>query len=446
MKGIRSLLSVLGVTVLTGALLTAAACGGGTETVVVEKEVVQEVEVVKEVEVVVEVEKEVTVEKVVVKEVEVAAESLTWGFVGGFTGWLGPFAPQAKDIAALAIAEINRVGPPLNAPISMFVEDTRSDAEQGVRAYARAKAKGADAIIGPSSNIMSAIIESCQEDKIPCGSQYAGTDFLDNNDGFFFRSNPSDSLQGPGIAQIMWDYGFRTLGALVVNDEGSITEWRGVRSKFEDLGGVVQAEILVSPGQASYSAEVANAFAGSPDVAWIGATIQDATTLAREWFRRGYGGQLFLSPELSDPEIGTIIGEEVIDGAMSGMATGDPNSPAFIHLLEVYAAAHGDEPYSFLVPAWDQAMLLALGYEAAGSKDGDAVMAGIVSISRAPGEECYFYADCVSLLRAGQEINYQGASGPVDLTDTGNVGLAYMARTEIVDGTWWTDESVLISY
>jgi len=43
----------------------------------------------------------------------------------------------------------------------------------------------------------------------------------------------------------------------------------------------------------------------------------------------------------------------------------------------------------------------------------------VVTVSR-NGIVCRAYADCTKLLALGRAIDYDGASGPIDLTDDGN--------------------------
>ena len=43
----------------------------------------------------------------------------------------------------------------------------------------------------------------------------------------------------------------------------------------------------------------------------------------------------------------------------------------------------------------------------------------IINVSR-DGTECTTYEECLQLLKDGEDIDYQGVSGPVDLGDTGS--------------------------
>jgi hypothetical protein len=68
-------------------------------------------------------------------------------------------------------------------------------------------------------------------------------------------------------------------------------------------------------------------------------------------------------------------------------------------------------------------MLIALAAETAGDDDGLALSKEIINVSR-DGTQCSTYADCLELVKAGEDIDYEGVSGPCDLNDTGSVSKA----------------------
>jgi branched-chain amino acid transport system substrate-binding protein len=71
----------------------------------------------------------------------------------------------------------------------------------------------------------------------------------------------------------------------------------------------------------------------------------------------------------------------------------------------------------------------------AGTTDGPAVGQAILEISRPPGEKVFSFADGVELLRQGTDIDYDGASGPIDFDDTGDQ-IPVMGLWRIVDGEY----------
>jgi len=46
--------------------------------------------------------------------------------------------------------------------------------------------------------------------------------------------------------------------------------------------------------------------------------------------------------------------------------------------------------------------------------DGKVWVDHILKVSNPPGTKCYYYSQCVTLLKNGTKINYEGASGPQD--------------------------------
>ena len=56
---------------------------------------------------------------------------------------------------------------------------------------------------------------------------------------------------------------------------------------------------------------------------------------------------------------------------------------------------------------------------AAGSTDGPAVAAQVPRVLNAPGTKVYTYADGVAALERGEDIDYDGASGSLDLNEHG---------------------------
>ena len=52
--------------------------------------------------------------------------------------------------------------------------------------------------------------------------------------------------------------------------------------------------------------------------------------------------------------------------------------------------------------------------------NGATVARDMVKVTNPPGTACYTYASCLSLLKAGKKINYQGASGNLDYNKYNN--------------------------
>ncbi|HEY9751206.1 MAG TPA: amino acid ABC transporter substrate-binding protein, partial [Allocoleopsis sp.] len=94
------------------------------------------------------------------------------------------------------------------------------------------------------------------------------------------------------------------------------------------------------------------------------------------------------------------------------------------------------QPVSAYVPhSWDAAALLMLAAEAAKANTGEGIQSKLRDVANAPGTEVSDVCEGLKLLRAGQDINYQGASGNVDIDENGDVVGSYDVWSVKDDGT-----------
>jgi branched-chain amino acid transport system substrate-binding protein len=69
--------------------------------------------------------------------------------------------------------------------------------------------------------------------------------------------------------------------------------------------------------------------------------------------------------------------------------------------------------------AYDATILSALAAIAAGSDSGEAIASQIINVSK-DGTKCTTFEECAGLLDKGEDIDYDGVSGPVDMNDSGS--------------------------
>jgi neutral amino acid transport system substrate-binding protein len=94
------------------------------------------------------------------------------------------------------------------------------------------------------------------------------------------------------------------------------------------------------------------------------------------------------------------------------------------------------KPITAFVPhTWDAAVLLMLAAEAAKVNTGEGIKSTIRQVSSAPGKEVTDPCEALALIRQGEDINYQGASGNVDVDENGDVVGSYDVWTVKEDGT-----------
>jgi len=74
----------------------------------------------------------------------------------------------------------------------------------------------------------------------------------------------------------------------------------------------------------------------------------------------------------------------------------------------------------------------ALAVEYAGSYDASTWAPAMFAVGDPPGTMCYTYADCLALIRSGEEIDYDGVTGP-GTYDAGGVNSIIQSYTPYND-------------
>ena len=133
-----------------------------------------------------------------------------------------------------------------------------------------------------------------------------------------------------------------------------------------------------------------------------------------------------------DPATTTTGGEETTttegeaQGALVGAkgTTPAPETTPEVEDFQTRMQAHADEvgidlddTFAYGPESYDSTMIIALAAQVAGD-DGSAHAAEIVNVTKG-GEKCTTYADCLALVEAGTDIDYDGVSGDTDMSGNG---------------------------
>ena len=106
--------------------------------------------------------------------------------------------------------------------------------------------------------------------------------------------------------------------------------------------------------------------------------------------------------------------------------------------------ATGKPLTAYLQHSWDAAALIMLAAQAAKTNTGEGIASKIREVAGGPGEEVSDLCQAITLLKAGKKINYQGASGNVDLDPQGDVVGTYDIWQVQPDGSLKTIDQVNI--
>ena len=315
----------------------------------------------------------------------------------------------------LAVNDINAAGGALGQDVTLDQGDSGdTSTDIANQTVDRQLAAGADAFIGAASSGVSftfidKLVENCKIHFSPANTSPDFTDYAD--DGLYFRTAPSDVLQGRVLADLMIEEGVTTATFMALQDPYGEGLLKYSSEPFADQGGEIVDSFTYDPQAAEFSAEVDKVVSGDPEALVIigfEETAKILTSLFEAGFTPESGKKIFLV----DGNVGNALGEQLPVGSMEGIRgtlpaaeiTGDFQA----RLLETDPALID---FSYGPEAYDAVIIVALAAQIAGTDDPAAVAAQINGVTR-DGEKCTTYADCVALIDAGTDIDYDGPSGP----------------------------------
>lgn len=350
------------------------------------------------------------------------------GSLVDLTGELGEFGGPIDQAVRLAAEHVNAAGGVLDGRmIEVLTEDGgTSDVISVDAARKLVNVEGVSALVGPLSSgitlaTANAVTVPNQVPQISPSATAPSLTLLEDDD-FVFRTAPSDSFQGVVLADLAWELGYRNAAALFVNNAYGQGLADQFAESFSALGGQVTT-VAHESGQPSYASELAQASANDPDVLVAISYPVSAGVYIREAIDSGAADTFLFVDGSRSEDLIAAVGAEDLEGA-HGTAPGAVDNEGTQRFDAEYAAFSG-ETGIFLREAYDAAILVALAVEAAGSSDPVALRDALRSVAGGPGAEigpgAAEIARALELLRSGEEINYQGASGPVDLDANGDV-------------------------
>lgn len=366
-----------------------------------------------------------------------AADEVTVGVLVPLTGELGEFGTIVADSIELGVKQINAAGGTTCGNIRTVVADTGGSAETGIREASKMiESEGAVAILGPTSGVMVALVDLAKRQKTVIMSPYAGTITLNELGGDYVYRTVSSDL-GDGAASGLWlsKKGYKKVAFLVQNEESTISPAQVAQTSVEKAGIEITDYIIYNPGQPSYQAELISVLAHEPDAIYLAGGQQSGVTVIKEASAGGFAGEWLFTADLAVPEIFDAAGAELLnDRAFVEFADADPSLKEFKSFDALHQKENGEEPGPFAANSFDMINLIALSLEASGTCTGEGINASIRDVAEG-GTAVSDFAAGKAAIAAGDDVNYEGASGPLSFDASGTVSGSYTIQAA-KDGKW----------
>jgi len=347
--------------------------------------------------------------------------TLTIGSLLPQTGSLAFLGPPEFAGVQLALNEINENGGYNGKDVAYIQSDSGDDkTDTANQSVDRLLSENVDAIVGAaSSSVTKLVIDKITGAGVmqisPANTSPDFTDYAD--DGLYFRTAPSDVLQGRVLGDLVVADGHVDIAIMALDDDYGTGLLANAKKSIEAGGGTVVSEQVYDPAAASYSAEVSQV-ASSGAEALILISFDETKKIVPELLTQGIGPAdlplYFVDGNLADYSAdfapGTLVGTK---GTLPGAET---TSDFQARLLEVDPTLTVN---AYAPESYDATIVTALAAVAAGDDSGKSIASKMMDVTSG-GEKCTAYADCLAMLEAGTDIDYDGVSGPIEFDENGD--------------------------
>jgi ABC-type branched-subunit amino acid transport system substrate-binding protein len=348
---------------------------------------------------------------------------LTIGSVLPQTGSLAFLGPPEFAGVQLALNDINAAGGVNGKPVA-YVKGDSGDAQQDVAnpTVDRELAAGADVLIGAaSSGVTKTFLDKATSaGAVVYSPANTSPDFTTIADkGLYFRTAPSDVLQGRVLGEKIVSEGKQNVAILALQDPyGTGLAANAGRAVCAGGSSVPVDPIFYDPAASNFDAQVGQVVAAKPDaVILIG--FDESAKIIQALAAQKVGPQ-DISLYLVDGNVGNALGAKLPAGLLKGVEGSQPGAEATGdfkgNLLKVDPSLID---YNYSGESYDAVITSAIAAEVAKSDAGDKIALALPDVTKG-GTKCKTYADCKKLADAGTDLDYDGVSGPIEFSDVGD--------------------------
>jgi branched-chain amino acid transport system substrate-binding protein len=341
------------------------------------------------------------------------------------TGALAFLGPPEEAGVLLAEKHINE------ADLGITVNVTLGDSgDPDNRAYATTVPQllndGVQVIVGAaSSGVSKLFIDEVVAAEVlmisPANTSPEFTDWADDN--LYWRTAPSDLLQGEVLGNMIASDGVQNLGILYLNDAYGTGLEAQLTETFEAANGAIVASESYNAGDTTFDAQISSIMAENPDaIALI--TFDEAKTIIPAIDAAGFdtGSLYFVDGNIAD--YSEDFDEGLLEGSKGTQPGPDLGDDFRDQLNEVWTEAGNEElaDWNYAAESYDAVILAALSALAANSVEGPEMASKMQEVSGGSGggETVSDFAEAAQIIVDGGVVDYDGPSGPISFDENGD--------------------------
>jgi branched-chain amino acid transport system substrate-binding protein len=350
-------------------------------------------------------------------------ETIRVGALVPLTGAGGAYGPPMAKAAKAVVDDVNAVGGISGRKLELIVEDDQTSPEAGVRAARKLiDVDRVVAIMGTwASAVTTAVAPLCWESRTFLTTT-SGADSITllPHQGYLIRTQPNTALQGHKFGDYAVERGAKRI--FFVSPQTPFA-----RSQFDAITAVAQkagsetASLIYDDKKPSYRSEVDEVLRFKPDTIIFGGYTPDTSIMLKDVYRAGFAGLKIAFGYSVNQKLIDSVPAEIVESVVTISPSPAEGSDAYARVAKIAGVANPD-PYTAQI--YDQVNLVILALAASGSTEasGTAIRDNVRKVSQSQdGTKVSNAPDGLRLLADGRMVDYDGASGPCEFTDIGDI-------------------------
>ena len=350
------------------------------------------------------------------------AAPIKLGTLTPLTGAGGSYGPSMRKAMEFVAQSVNAAGGVLGRPIEMVSEDDQTNPEAAVRAARKLiDVDKVVAIMGTwASAVTTAVAPLCWESKTFL-TTVSGSDTITQlpHQGYLIRTQPNTNLQIGKLGEFLLSLNVKRVFVLAAQTPFALPSQKRLQEILPRGGAEVVGGVIYDKDKTTFRSEIDQALRGRPDMIYLNGYTPDCTILIKELFKAGYTGAKVAQGYAVNQKLLDSMPAEVTDGTYTASPSPAVDSAGYKRLAAFLGSSDLD-PYSCQCHEQVSLVVLALA-KARGEASGTVIRDTVRKISQGAGAKVDSAVEGLKLLAQGKEINYEGASGPCDFTDIGDI-------------------------
>ncbi len=298
-------------------------------------------------------------------------------------------------------------------------------------------AGGVDAIIGPATSAVAVkvIDKAICEGVImfaPSNTSPVFTTYPDR--GLYFRAMPPSDVEGSILGKLVVDDDNSTVVVMSRDDAYANPLRDKIAKVIQESGGRVLDSFHYDQNARDHKKVVQRVKAKNPDaIVLIGFT--ESAPILVNMIGEGLGpkSKRVYSANMTNTLAGQVNPQN--PGVLAGMRGTLPDAGGEAFVKRLRDANPGLQDLIYAAQSYDAVVITALAAAVAGTDEPAAIAREINGVTKT-GEKCTSFAACMTLVKDGKDIDYDGPSGPLEFTDPGEPPTTDYVINEIqADGT-----------